>query len=185
MFKTITLIAGLFWLSTSALHAQKRSYFAVGILSGANSTVVTYAIVTKIGDQFLGTQLLDEQYFMYFALGHWPSKANARRENLFEKYKVPNCGLEYNASGKVVGYSNTPFQELWKIKYKAHPQRRDAAEGWSQDYYKPSAAQARYLHKTYNVLNINTHYFIGDYLFQLLRDVQDPDWIAMYRSLSE
>ena len=65
--------------------AQKQSYFAVGLVSGANSTIITYAIVTKVGDRFIGTQLLTEQFFMYYALGYWPCKANPDRGRFIQK----------------------------------------------------------------------------------------------------
>ncbi len=84
--------------------AQKRSHFAVGIISSPGSQVLTYAIVTKIGDLYLVSQIIDEKFFMYYALGYWPCKANAKRENLFEKNNVPNCHLLYDESGKVNGY---------------------------------------------------------------------------------
>ena len=145
--------------------------------------MITYAIVTKIGDQYMSSQIIDEQFFMYYALGYWPCKANANRENLFKKNKVPNCHLLYSDSGKVNGYYNGPFRDLWRIKYKMHPYSRDQPEGWSNEKYKPSPGQAKYLNEHYGVLNINTHYFIGESLFKLLRDIQNPDWISMYRSL--
>lgn len=166
-------------------HAQRQSFFAVGLVTGANSTVITYAIVSKIGDRYIGTQIIEEQYFMYYALGYWPCKANPDKENLFRKFSIPNCRLLYSNSGKVNGYYNQPFQELWKVRYKSHPQDKNKPPGWSQSYYQPSAGQARYLHETYGILNINTHYFVGEHLFQLLRDVQNPDWIEMYRSLPD
>ena len=74
---------------------------------------------------------------------------------------------------------------LWKIRYKIHPQDRSQAEGWSKEYYRPSAGQAKYLHDTYGILNVDTHYFIGEQLFQLLKDVQDPDWVKMYQSIPD
>ena len=168
---------------SSLTYGQKKNYFGVGIVASANSAVLSYAIVTKTGDTYLGTQLISEQFFMYFALGYWPSKANPNRENLFKKNNIENCYLTYSESGKVNGYYNGPFQELWKLRYQNHPQNRDAPSGWSQGHYKPSIAQAQYLHKEYGILHINTHYFIGESLFRLLRDVQNPDWINMYQNL--
>ncbi len=182
--KHIVVIPLLFLCSFSGF-TQKKSLFAVGLIPSAGSQILTFAIVTKIGDRYVGTQIIGEQYFMYYALGYWPCKANANRENLFKKNNVPNCHLLYSSSGKVNGYHRGPFDELWKIKYKLHPQNRNSPEGWSNEYYKPSPGQAKYLYENYGVLNINTHYFVGESLFQLLRDVQDPEWIKMYQSLTE
>ena len=180
--KSIALL-WIILIQVNSGFTQKESFFAVGIVSGANSSVITFAIVTKIGDRFIGTQVLTEQFFMYYALGYWPCKANPNRENLFKKYNVPNCRLLYNSYGKVNGFYNKPFHELWKLRYKLHPQER--VEGWSKEYYQPSAGQARYLHQTYDVLNVKTQYFVGEHLFQLLKDVQNKDWIDKYKAIPD
>lgn len=164
-------------------YSQTRNYFAVGLITGANSSVTTYAIVSMSGNKFLGAQIIDEQFFMFYALGHWPCKANPKRENLFKKNGIENCHLLYNNSGKVNGYYLGPLEELWRIKYKSHPQKRDQSEGWSNDYYKPTSGQAKYLFKKYGVINVNTNYFIGEQLFKLLKDIQNPEWITNYSSI--
>ncbi len=182
MFKK-AFILFLVLLAVIPSSAQKKTYFAVGIIAGANSSILTYAIVTKINDKYSGTRTLSEQYFMYYAMGHWPCIANPTRENLFKKYEVSNCYLLYDDYGKVNGYYIGAFEEIWKIKYQSHPHRRDLPSGWSKGYHNPTPGQAKFLYENYGVLHVNTHFFVGDFLFQLLKDIQDPEWIEIYQNL--
>ena len=168
----------------NSAYSQKTSEFAIGIVPSINNNILSYAIVTKTGNTFLGTQQISEQFFMYYALGYWPCRANPKKINIFKENKVPNIELAYDKANKVIGYYNTPIHEMWKIKYPNHPYRRDLSKGWGLGNYNPSPAQARYIYEHYSVLHINTHYFIGEKLFKLLKDVQNPEWVAMYQSLS-
>lgn len=169
----------------SNLNSQIRSYFAIGLIPGPNSTLLSFAIVKQNGNKFMGTQQITEQHFMYYALGHWPSKINSGKKDFFKENKVPNCYLNYSKSGKVIGFNNYPIHQLWKLKYKNHPMSRTAGDGWSQGDYIPSRAQAQYLFKNYGVLSVKTNYFIGLHLFKLLKDIQNEEWIENYKHLVE
>lgn len=170
-------------------HAQtnyaRQYHFAVGLFVGAHSKLLTYAIVTTSGGKVVGAQILREQSFMYYIMGYWPSKANPNRVNLLEENGVDSCFLLKNYSNKIDGYFVKPFYDLWKIKYKIHPINYDAENGWSQEYYKPSPVQAKYLYQHYGVPNVNTSYIYGDSLYKLLRDIQKPDWPIMYQALRD
>lgn len=164
---------------------SKKYYFAVGIFVGAHSQLMTYAIITKSGDRIIGSQIIREQRFMYNIMGYWPTPANPNRINLLEENGVDSCFLTVNYSDKINGYYIKPFHNLWKIRYKIHPIAYDVGNGWSQGYYKPSQAQAMFLNENYGVQNIKTQYIYGDSLYKLLRDIQNPDWIDMYSTLSD
>lgn len=166
-------------------NCQRKTEFAIGIIPGANSSILSFAIVTRNGETFTGTQLITEQQFMYFILGYWPCRANPQKEDLMQKNEVPNIALSYDRYGKVNGYYNPPIHELWKIKYPEHPIRRDLGPGWGLGKYNPSPRQAEFLYKQYGVLHVNTHYFVGEKLFQILKDIQDPEWINNYQNLPE
>lgn len=152
-------------------------------MPSAHSQLITYAVVTEMGGKIIGTQILREQSFMYSIMGYWPNTANPNRENLLEKNGIDSCYLIANQSNKIIGYQAKPFKDLWKLRYNQHPYQYDGESGWSQEKYKPSPAQVNFLNETYGVSDIKTKYFIGDSLFKVLRDVQNPDWIATYSSL--
>ena len=48
--------------------------------------------------------------------------------------------------------------------------------------YGPSSEQLRYLQQNYGIKFI-TDYIYGKNLFQLLKDMQDPNWVSNYMSL--
>lgn len=188
MLRLITILLFVFTCSFNGYTQtdySKKYYFAVGIFVGAHSQIMTYAIITESGGRIIGSQIVREQRFMYNIMGYWPTPANPKRENLLEKNGVDSCFLTVNYSNKINGYYIKPFHSLWKIRYKIHPIAYDTGNGWSQEYYKPSPAQARFLDENYGVQNIKTQYIYGDSLYKLLRDVQNPDWVIRYSTLSD
>lgn len=173
------------FIGQTQVNYVKKYHFAVGLFVGPHSKLITYAIITESGDKIIGTQILREQSFMYFIMGFWPSKANPERLNLLELNEVDSCFLLKNSADKISGYFIKPFYDLWKIKYKIHPIDYDAKGGWSQEYYKPSPIQAKYIYKHYGCPNVKTSYIYGEGLYKLLRDIQKPDWQIMYQTLSD
>jgi len=188
MLKLINILIFIFAIGLNSygqVDYSKKYYFAIGLFVGTHSQLMTFAIITKSGGQLIGSQIIQEQRFIYNILGYWPTKANPNKINLLEKNGVDSCFLTVNYSNKINGYYIKPFNNLWKIRYKIHPISYDADNGWSQGYYKPSSAQAQFLDKNYGVQNVKTQYIYGDSLFKLLRDIQNPDWIIMYSTLSD
>lgn len=161
----------------------KKTVFAIGLFTGSYSQLITYAVIVLRDSTIAGVQILTEEQFMYQAMGHYPSIANIKRENLFQKHGVDSCFLIQDEYGKIVGYYAKPFYDLWRIRFYEHPMMFDTP-GWSQGRIKPSLYQANFLYKEYGVINVLTQYFYGDSLFKLLRDVQDPAWIETYRFVS-
>lgn len=164
-------------------HTKKVHHLAIGFFSGAHSNLITYAFISTRGNKVIGAQVVRKEMFMYAALGHWPSFVNPNRENLFAKNGIDSCFLLTDENDKVVDYDCAPFGELWKIRFKEHPYQHGIV-GWGQGEYKPSEAQLVYLEQKYGIKNILTEYIYGDSLFELLRNVQDVDWINNYRSIT-
>lgn len=176
------LIGTLFalFITVNVWAQTKKTYFAIGLFAGAHSSLVTYAFLTFIGDECVGAEVVRKDRFMYAAFGYWPSPANPKRENLFEKYNVDSCYLLENDFNKIVGYYCPVFDDLWKLRFYEHPMEYDL-EGWSQGQYKPSIYQAEILRREYGINNVLTDYIYGDSLFKLLRDIQRPEWVWAYR----
>lgn len=182
--KKLTNILVLYWLFTvSSLGFAQNNQFAIGLMPSANNSLISFAIVTKSGGTYLGTNQISQQQFMFYALGYWPTRANTQKENLFSKNGITDVQLTYDDLGKVTGYTLGPIYDLWRIKYQSHPMNRNMPSGWSQSPYNPNQNQAIYLFEKYGVLNVNTHYFVGEKLFQLLKDVQDPNWVSAYQAI--
>lgn len=169
--------------SRAQYQSPKKVYFAIGLFTSAHSSMITYAFVTMMGDRFVSAEVVRKDRFMYAAFGHWPSPANLKRENLFEKYNVDSCYLIKEGS-KVKGYYAYPFDQLWKIRFFENPYEYDQ-KGWSQGQYSPSVAQKQFLKKEYGINNILTQYIYGDTLFKLLRNVQSPAWIIEYSTAAK
>jgi len=181
--KHIILFAGLLFSIQLTAQPLHKTYFAIGLFTGAHSNMITFAFVKTTNGKFSGAEIVRKDRFIYTALGHWPHAANLKRENLFEKYGVDSCFLLKNGSNKVIGYYAPVFDELWKIRFYEHPYDFDQP-GWSQGQYKPSIYQKEFLKKEYGVENVLTDYIYGDSLFKLLRDVQNPTWVSMYKTAS-
>src|SRR5690606_36687566 len=139
-----------------------------------------YTILTLRDSVVTNALVVSEEQFMYQALGYYPSLANPKKENLFVKHGVDSCFLVVNEIDKVIGYYAKPFYDLWKLRFYEHPMEFDM-KGWSQDRIKPSAYQMKLLYEQSGVNNVLTHYFSGDNLFKLVKDVQDQQWVAAYR----
>jgi hypothetical protein len=180
----ILLIALLLGGLNSNAQNLRKTYFAIGLFTGAHSQLITYAFIHTVNGQVSGAEVVRKDRFVYSALGHWPSSANIKKENLFEKFKVDSCFLLKSESNKVLGYYAPVFEQLWKIKFYEHPFNFDS-EGWSQGQYKPSLYQKEFLQKEYGVKNVLTDYIYGDSLFKLLKDVQNPVWVAKYRFVTK
>lgn len=162
---------------------KKRTVLAIGLFTGAHSSMLSFAFVTLRGDQIIASRPVRREVFMYTALGHWPGIVNLERENLFQKFGVDSCFLVYDEYGKVSGWYAKPFQDLWKIRFYEHPYDYDQP-GWSQGRIKPSLYQMKFIKQRYGVKNVLTEYFYGDTLYKLLRDVQNPSWISLYKTAS-
>jgi hypothetical protein len=126
------------------------------------------------------TMTIDE--FVKFASGFWPSVYNPKRINYLEQNNVP-CGLEKDAvTRKDIPFCG-PLDSLWKIRFSDYPFNNGTEKGWSNEIRKPSPKQAIYIFENYGVRDVDLNYFMDTSFWKLLHDVQDPTWIANYRSL--
>jgi hypothetical protein len=75
------------------------------------------------------------------------------------------------------------LDNLWKLRYSHSPFKGQHDEGWSQEQFSPSSQQQKFLQKHYGMEHINTKFFIDTSFWKLLRDVENPEWIEMYKNL--
>ena len=125
MVKTFNILLTIMILQSYVFgHADysKKHYFAVGVFFGANSQLITYALITEINGNIVGTQILREQRFMYYIMCYWPTPANPDRLNLLEENGIDSCFLTKNYSNKYgkkrkrgAGGKNPPKPCPWLI----------------------------------------------------------------------
>ena len=178
------------FLNIGTVHQPKAVFtqhvFALGIIANptGNDPIVSFAIISFQNGQIVSTQPITKSTFIRMACGDWPSKANPNREDLFIKHEVELCGRYIDTLTKEKLYLCDLLDSLWKVRFSEHPYIFDDS-GWSRGKYKPNAAQLKFLYENYEVSRINLDYFIGNFMWKLLKDIQDPEWINHYKSLED
>ncbi len=186
--KIVLVLSSLFLLSTkeSPKTVFQQHVFALGIISNptGNDPLLSFALVSFFNGDMVASQPLTKETFIRMASGDWPSKANPNREDLFLANGIESCGRFVDTISKQKIYLCDPLDSLWKIRFGEHPYVFDDS-GWSHGKYKPNARQMAFLYQEYEVSNITVDYFIGNFMWKLLRDVQDSTWVANYKSLED
>lgn len=162
-----------------------RCELAFSLMPSANSSPVTFALLTWYGDSPRpdGIQHITRQEFLAIASGLVESKANPSKENLFAKYEIQDCSYSADAVSKTVSYSCSVVDEIWKLRHKAYPARVTGASpgtGWATGEYDMSWGQLDYLAR-YGITSRND-FIHGEKAFRLLKDMQDPAWVSSYAS---
>jgi hypothetical protein len=160
--------------------------FAIGLISNpsGNDPLLSFAILSMFNGEMVSAQPITKNTFIRMASGDWPSKANPNKEDLFIANGIEACGRYVDTLTRKKVYLCDPLDSLWKIRYKEHPYVFDDS-GWSHGKYKPNALQIAYLYQEYEVSHVNVDYFIGNFMWKLLRDVQDSSWVMNYKSLED
>lgn len=157
-----------------------KTVFGVNFMPSLNSSLHTYAeLVVNDKGEILSQRVLNEDDFMRMVAGKYPSKANPSMVNLFEHIGFDECYLIYDEYTKrYKGYVCPPFQNLWKLWYNAHPKSYDKEDGWAHTPFSPSTLQIKKLSK-YGITHKGS-YCYGDNMWQLLLDMQKPEWKEDY-----
>ena len=157
-----------------------RTVFAISLMPSANSSLYTFAIVTvNPKNEVLSKRFVSEHDFMKMIAGKYPSKANPSMVNLFDYIGFDDCGLVFNEYTKrYETYVCPPFEDLWKLWYQSHPFSYEAGDGWAHTPYSPSLKQIKILTQ-YGITHKGS-LIVGDHMWQLLLDIQKPEWIDKY-----
>lgn len=179
-------VAALLFLRGTApeQHKQTATYhFGISLTRSYQSGMITYAILTVNKGKIVGKKMLTRDKFVQMIVGRIPNSANVERKNLFVQNDLDTCVVYVgDIQNKYKGHICPPLDELWKIKYKEHPVKKDLKEGWSQGYYSPSMPQLAFLKKEFGVYS-TTQFFWGENLWKLLRKVMDPVWTQKYKNI--
>jgi len=178
------LIITCWVLSCSVIvNEQKvRGVFGVRVSFQANSQILTFVCFIDNGRVLTSRRIVTQDEFIKIASGHWPSIYNPERKNYFEERGLM-CGIAIDSFSQKESTYCVPFDSLWKLRFSIYPFRGITEDGWSSKLYRPSPKQELFLYNTYNVKNVDGDFFLDTNFWKLLSDLNDPVWIANYKSL--
>lgn len=174
------------WIVTSSVVFKQptvRGVFGVRVAFQANSQMLTFVCFLDNGRILTNKRVVSQDEFIKIASGFWPSIYNPDRINYFEERQLL-CGVYVDSFSQKETTYCAPFDSLWKLRFSMFPLRgNNLEEGWSSKLYRPSPKQELYLYNTYQVRNVDADFFLDTNFWKLMSDLQDPVWIANYKSL--
>jgi hypothetical protein len=142
---------------------QSRYSFALSLISGANSDMVSFGIMRQNPDSSCEMLFLTKDAFIRQVSGNETSRANPNKINFF---------LEHQIDPKILN-------ELWRLKHDVFPYGKNEQIGWGTKLGVPSEAQFELL-KEFG-LNKMSDYVYGENLWRLLKKINDPLWTGTYQ----
>lgn len=176
------LLISWFVFSSVLFAPAGKGTFGVCISYQATGKITTYMACIKDGTRISSKRILQEDEFIKFASGFWPSIYNPTRENLFVQEGLA-CGIIVDSLTRKQYPYCSPMDSLWKIRFSDFPFQNKQDVGWSGKAFRPSTGQEQYLHREFAIYNIDRDYFIDTNFWKLMRSVNDPEWILFYKNL--
>ncbi len=198
MKKTLLIFALIF--SLSDLYAQvnafgekekteKEWFFAIRLMANLNGSLIQTAIVKPKSDSAYEIQYIPQDDWIRQVIGTENSNANPDKENLIQKYnvfEVPNEITNDGIKEFTLNKTKAILTNLWRLKYSEYPffnPERNKDKGWAKNpddhiTWMPSESQIQLL-KPYGITDLSD-FFIGEHLFNLLKDVRNRDWQNRY-----
>lgn len=169
---------------TPAPVASSLATFEFGLsLNQAGTTDRQYTLfIYKVHDgHVIESTAISEKAFILQAAGLEASRANPLGIDLFDQYTIDDCEAHrYSLSGDYA-YHCSPLNDLWRLRYGGATSNTSSA-GWAQDLNAPGIRQQIILHA---YRSPHEEHWLGPYFgakaFALLKDMQDPTWVATYR----
>ncbi len=142
-----------------------RYSFSISLISGANSSPVSFGIYRQNPDSTTKIIFLTQEAFLRQATGHENSRANPEKINYFEKY-----GIDTNV-----------LDQLWKLKYEEFPYEKSDELGWGSSLGVPSKGQFSLL-SNFGIQQM-TDVCFGENVWLFLQKVSDPVWQGQYQQM--
>lgn len=160
------LIAAVFISISSHSQSHRVSQYFLGfqLIDTGTGDLVRFGLVkiSPNGDKKIS--YMTKSNFFLQASGEQESLGNENKIDYWAKYEV---------------YWKT-VDMLWKLKYSEYPyQKREDTEGWANLRQSASPGQLRYLQK-YGFEKHISDFIYGEKCFELLRDIQNPEWQYNY-----
>jgi hypothetical protein len=161
---------------------DKRCELGFCLMPAANSYPVTFAILTWYGDSERpdDIRVITRHEFLSIAHGLIESEANPKKEDLFTKYEIKDCGYFLSGAG-TTEFECSVVDDLWRLRYREYPYKVKVSPkgaGWGGLMDEMTWGQLDYLAK-YGIRTRND-YFHGEKAFKLMKDMQSSDWINEY-----
>jgi len=168
---------------------KKDWFFALRLIPDLNGGLIQTAIVKEKDDGKYEILYTPTNQWLREIVGLETSKANPDKENLIKKYNV--FEIPGNVNNEFINDYTTDklkviINNLWRIKYSEYPFYNPALnqeKGWAKNpddkiTWMPSESQLQLL-KPYGIENLSD-FFIGEHLFDFLKDVTNRDWQNRY-----
>ncbi len=168
----------------------KKDYnFALRLMPSLNGSLVQTAILKEKSDGKYEVQYVPLEDWVRQIIGAETSKANPEQENLIKKYNVfeiPGENQNEEINTLIISKLKVIINNLWRIKYAEYPfynPNLNQEKGWALNEnekitWMPSESQIQLL-KPYGINNLSD-FFIGEHLFDFLKDVTNRDWQNRY-----
>jgi hypothetical protein len=170
------LILALVAKGQSDTHLKLATYELGFSLNG------TCFVYTVLNDSVIKSDPIGKKAFIMEASGAEISRADPGGVDLFKEYNVAECGVVMDSVSGESFYLCSILDDLWKLANGSASDGSNAF-GWSASNFQPGDGQQRILnaYRPRSEIHWLGPYF-GERAFRLLHDMQDPDWVARYRS---
>lgn len=164
---------------------------AIAALNAAPPSLATYEFGFSLNDgQYFIYKVFDGevvesdpislQSFILQASGRESSRANPEGLDLFDLHKIEKCESAVDSIARRTDTYCDALNDLWKLRYGGATSGTYTA-GWAGELNEPSVRQQIIL-QAYR--SPAYEHWLGPYFgkqaFQLLHDIQDPDWVSTY-----
>lgn len=170
-------------VSSEGIPSAGLAQRALGFSLNASPTgdLSTFFIYTVLDGQVLHGQPLRPETFILQATGLQESAANLESIDLFEEYGIAACSPSGEGATLRTGFDCPVLRDIWKLRFRGVAVS-GSGPGWAGEEYVPSARQQVIL-QAYRAPE-HPHWqgpYVGKDAFRLLRDMQDPAWVRLYR----
>jgi len=174
---TVPMFIGAARMPTSYANRE----FGFTLNPNAQGEFYTLFIYSVLNGEVVESRPIRTESFILQMAGFEESPANIEGIDLFEEYGIRDCGPRLVQGAVRSGLECLPIRNLWKLRY------RDALVagqglGWSAEESVPSPRQQIML-QAYRS-SMHPHWqgpYIGKDALRLLRDMQDPEWVRLYK----
>ncbi len=180
------LFASVLVLSSFLRPAEKpaayaRFEFGFSLNPTAQGEMYALFMYTVLDNKVVDSRPMRVGTYILQIAGLEESRANIEGLDLFEEYGIAGCAA-YSEDGQLhTGLDCSSIRDLWKLRYRGAAVE-GRGTGWAGEEFRPSDRQQILLqaYRTEEYPHWQGPYFGKDAL-RLLRDMQDPEWVRMYR----
>ena len=161
--------------------AYTRFEFGFSLNPTAQGEMYALFMYTVLDNKVVDSRPMRVGTYILQMAGLEESRANIEGLDLFEEYGIAGCAA-YSEEGQLhTGLDCSSIRDLWKLRYRGAAVE-GRGTGWAGEEYRPSDRQQILLqaYRGDDYPHWHGPYFGKDAL-RLLRDMQDPDWVRMYR----